>query len=240
MQFGSEYVAYLMLFRLAIISSGTVAMILGYRLFAMAMIPAKDSQHTSVSAKITGASFSIRNAAPGTAFCGFGMFLIVAMLVQGTPELSYKRLKGDKGQDAAETLRMRGLNSTGQSLSTADERTPTTFSEFVAAGKHAEQTGNQDGATQAFKKALAQISLPMNDLAILYGRHNKVDKALSLAKMATQISPEDGDLFDTLADLQEQNGDHAQAIKSMQRAVALSPSDSKLRGKLAALQHEHP
>ena len=96
----STYVIYLALFRLAIIASGIVGIILGYRLFTKGVFPDVNSNPstdgTKVTAEFANARFTLRNAAPGTCFALFGVIIIAVMFAAGSPEINLELLaKGD-------------------------------------------------------------------------------------------------------------------------------------------------
>ena len=77
------FILYLTLFRLAIIAAGIISLVLGYRLFCRGVWPSEgvrqdgEREQTLTEARIIGARFTLKNAAPGTAFALFGVVIIV-------------------------------------------------------------------------------------------------------------------------------------------------------------------
>jgi hypothetical protein len=78
------HILYAALFRLAIIAAGISCVTMGYRLFVLGVMPKDGSQIDASTGEIR---LSLKNAAPGTCFAAFGVFMIIVMLVQGIPEM---------------------------------------------------------------------------------------------------------------------------------------------------------
>ena len=99
-------VAYVLIWRLAVLTCGLVSVILGYKLFKLGFTMAWD-----LEAGVSGQTIKLRNIAPGTFFALFGA-AIIATLVWTSPS----EIVIPKGalQDAAEVetgtggLRVRG------------------------------------------------------------------------------------------------------------------------------------
>jgi tetratricopeptide (TPR) repeat protein len=225
MSMASEFLLYLTAFRLAIIAAGTVSIVLGYRLFVRGVFsPGIPGQDVSVEAHAGGSGFTLRNAAPGTGFGLFGVLLIVVMLVQGSPELTYETLKKASGSEEASgsaKLVMRGGD------------TPDSFTSLVNKGLSLEKAGESAQAMDAYKRALSIVAVPMNQLAWLYLQQHQADSALPLARLAAQLSPDNPAFLDTLAETLAQRGERAEAVSWMEKAAAL---DLRYREKLAGLR----
>jgi hypothetical protein len=73
-------VAYVLIWRLAVLACGLVAVILGYRLFKLGF----EAQHGELEAGLGGQTLKLRNIAPGTFFALFGA-AIIATLVWTSP-----------------------------------------------------------------------------------------------------------------------------------------------------------
>jgi len=214
---------YLTVFRLAIIAAGVVSIVLGYRLFMRGVYPTGGGE-SSVDFKAAGSGFTLRNAAPGTCFGIFGMTLITAMLVQGSPQFTYEMMEKAAGANNAATsakLELRGVE------------TPGAFAALVEKGMAYEKAGDPSHAAEAYQQALAGLAAPMNQLAWLYYQQSKIEQALPLARMAAQIDPENPAVLDTLAEVLARHGDRAEAIKWMEKAAG---ADSRYRYKLDELK----
>jgi hypothetical protein len=121
----SQFLIYLTLYRLAIITAGVVSIVLGYRLFVRGVFPSiGTTEESAVQVTVAGSGFTLKNAAPGTAFGLFGVILITVMLSQGSPVLTYKTLQKAAAVTPANTapddttpseLTMRG-NGRGDSI----------------------------------------------------------------------------------------------------------------------------
>lgn len=81
---------YLLFFRLAVVSAGVIAIILGYRLFihGTQIIPPKSSDQ-EIEVKFGVTQFTLKNTAPGTCFALFGAALIITMLIQSPPGVEH-------------------------------------------------------------------------------------------------------------------------------------------------------
>jgi tetratricopeptide (TPR) repeat protein len=225
MSLASEFLLYLTAFRLAIIAAGTICIVLGYRLFVRGVFsPGPPGQDVSVEAHAGSSGFTLKNAAPGSGFGLFGVLLIVVMLVQGGPELTYEALKKATGPDEASSsakLVMRGGD------------TPDPFTSLVNKGLSLEKAGESAQAMEAYKQALSNVAIPMNQLAWLYLQKHQADSALPLARLAVQLSPDNPSFLDTLAETLAQRGERGEAVSWMEKAAAL---DSRYREKLAGLR----
>lgn len=101
----SSFIAYLVLYRLAITAAGVLSIYWGYRLFIqLAIIKQADTNSKAAAEKGTNAEMSITkdvkikltNAAPGALFAMFGAGIIIAMIVGGTPNLMLESMKNAK------------------------------------------------------------------------------------------------------------------------------------------------
>lgn len=217
MSLETAYLLYLIVFRLGIITAGTISIILGYKLFTRGLLGT--SEKNSLETKVSGARFTLKNAAPGTGFAFFGVILVSVMLFQGNPELTYETLKKVAANENTDSTKIvvRGIDR------------PDRFAALVQAGIENEKNRNLTAAADAYREALGGLALPMNQLAGVYLQQGKVDDALSLARLAAQLSPTDADVLDTLAEVLATHGDRAEARQWMQKAAALN---ARYRNKL--------
>ena len=87
----SEFLLYAAVFRLAIIATGTICIVLGYRLFAARFqFGGERPKDATFGAKLAGLTVTLKNAAPGAFFALFGVIVISVMLAQGNPELTLR------------------------------------------------------------------------------------------------------------------------------------------------------
>ncbi len=223
MSLASQFLVYVTAFRLAIITAGIVALILGYRLFIRGIYPAGAGDST-IDFKAAGSGFSLKNVAPGSCFGIFGVALITVMLIQGNPQFTYEMMQKTATTDApamSAKLEMRGAE------------TPDAFSALVQKGMAYEQAGDPTHAAEAYRQALAGLAAPMNQLAWIYFQQSKAEQALPLARMAAQIDPENPVILDTLAEVLAQHGDRTEAVQWMEKAAIL---DGRYRGRLDQLK----
>jgi tetratricopeptide (TPR) repeat protein len=219
MSLASQFLIYVTAFRLAIITSGIVSLILGYRLFIRGIFPGGTADST-IDFKAAGSGFTLKNVAPGSCFGIFGVALITVMLVQGNPQYTYEMIQKPaeaQAPDISTRLEMRGAE------------TPDAFAALVDKGMAYEQAGDPSHAAEAYHQALAGLAAPMNQLAWIYFQQSKTEQALPLARIAVQIDPENPVIMDTLAEVLARHGDRAEAVQWMEKAALL---DGRYRGKL--------
>ncbi len=235
----NTFIIYLLIFRLSIIASGITSIVLGYRLFCKGIWPeAGSGKETSLDANIGGHQFTLRNAAPGTFFALFGVIIISAMFVSGSPEMTFEMIdrqaagkavsksgagktdskSGDgktkapakaAGVEHATTMRMRG---DGDSLKAATDK-----------GLKFEKSKQYNKAMDAYQGALNLMADPMNYLAWLRHSHGETGKALPLARMAAALAPDNANFLDTLAEILQKAGEYDEAVKVMETAAGLDP-----------------
>jgi len=223
MSLSSQFIVYVTVFRLAIIATGVASMVMGYRLFIRGIYPTGASD-SSIDFKAAGSGFTLKNAAPGTCFAIFGVVLITAMLIQGSPKFTSEMMEKAAGADAptaSAKVELRGA------------QTQDSFDALVEKGIAYEKAGDTSHAAEAYQQALAGLAIPMNQLAWLYYQQSKTEQALPLARMAAQIDPENPAILDTLAEVLARHGDRAEAVKWMEKAASL---DTQYRGKLEELK----
>jgi hypothetical protein len=92
MDIASSFLIYVTLFRLAIIATGVISIILGYRLFCKGVFPGEGDKGAAVEADIAGSKFTLKGAAPGIFFAFFGVIIISVMMAKGSPEFSLETL----------------------------------------------------------------------------------------------------------------------------------------------------
>ncbi len=76
-------VAYVLIWRLCVLTCGLVAIILGYRLFQSGFA----AQQGSLEAGVAGNTLKLGNVAPGTFFALFGAAIIAALVWTSPPEI---------------------------------------------------------------------------------------------------------------------------------------------------------
>jgi tetratricopeptide (TPR) repeat protein len=219
-------VIYLLTFRITVIVAGIISVVLGYRLFCRGVFPGFGGKEaTSVDAKIGEAHITLKNAAPGTCFALFGVIIISSMLITGGPEVSIKYLdeaaqyeaKVEKATKDLVSLEMRGDEESG-GLAAATKQ-----------GIFFEEQKNISKAIDSYQRAISIMATPMNNLAWLYLVQGEIEKALPLSKLAVDLSPDNANYHDTLAEVFFKSGKFAEALTSMEKAANLH---SKYKEKL--------
>ena len=129
-----EFIIYAAIYRLGIIAAGFGCVFMGYRLFVLGVMPREGSD---VDAQAGEIRLTLKNAAPGTCFAAFGVFMIITMIVQGNPEYRLSDVASKEGSRHEATFR-----SENGDVSAALER-----------GRKLEASGQLDEAIKAYAKA---------------------------------------------------------------------------------------
>lgn len=167
----SSFYIYALIFRLAIISVGVFAIYIGYRLFVMGVMPRDGSE---INAEIDAVQLSVKNAAPGTCFALFGVFVICMMLIQGNPE--YKISFNDKQG----TFSVRGNE---ESVNSVQNMKPTKLTEEQI--KEINSLTEKLISNQLIRKEAAE---PLLRLATIYYSQQWYDNAMVLTNLVITLN----------------------------------------------------
>jgi tetratricopeptide (TPR) repeat protein len=196
MTFVTATVLYLLVSRLAIVSAGVVNMVIGYRLFCRGIATtATSGPGSTIESSVAGVNFSVKNAAPGTAFALFGAILISVMLIESSPSVTWESVSkwqtasGSQAPgETAEKLQLRGDSQNAGSLVS-----------LTNLGRELESRGKTAEAERAYQEAVTAMAEPMNDLAWVYLNSSRAKQALGLATLAVELRPDEPRYADTLA-----------------------------------------
>jgi tetratricopeptide (TPR) repeat protein len=206
----TAFILYLAAYRLAVIAAGVTCIVIGYRLFAIGVVPAAApdaaSQHGDIRAKIAGAGIALRNIPAGTCFALFGAAIISIMIVKGSPEVTMELL--DNGASKAAVRGGETAEMQLYSRSALDQL------------KH----GEKAEALSTVQNALKELAAPINDFAwVLLKTNPEPPQAALLAQTAVSIAPREANFLHTLAEIEYHNGDQQQAIRTLERAHRIKP-----------------
>ncbi len=228
----SAFIIYLVLFRIAIIASGTVSIVLGYKLFCKGIgLDDSSKKGTDVDAKIAGTSIKLKNAAPGTCFALFGVVIISIMFIYGGPELTMKTIEDATKVDQTLSQKRVGVENVEKEQTELKLRGNDNdlLSKAIKEGLFYEGEKDTIKAIAAYEKAINLMAEPMNNLSWLYLGRGNVEEALPLSKMAVMLTPHDPNHLDTHAEILFKLGNYAEALKTMEKAANL---DSQYQDKL--------
>ena len=176
------FLIHLTIFRVAMIGAGVVSMVLGYRLFSRGVWPegggGSDADcpgkagggGSEVGASVMGATFTVKNAAPGAILALFGMIIIVALALRHLPELKLR-----EGDHRTTEVTIRGSGSSVEDLIMQGD-------EFFAEQKELQ-------AIECYRAALGRMVGAMSRLAELYLRRGQVKEASSVAHLGARLDP---------------------------------------------------
>jgi hypothetical protein len=202
----SNYIIYLTVFRSLLILTGAMCIYLGYRLFqSTSQSSEKMKNDTSMKATIGKSKLVLKNAAPGTCFAAFGAFIIIAMIVASPPEMTFDQ----KNDSSEKTIQTSGtVRGAEHHLNLYD---------LTQKGVDYENKNDIQNAIKAYQSAVNCIANPINYLAWQYFQQNELDKALSMANIAVQISPDNANALDTLAQIHIKKGNKIEADRLMKK-----------------------
>lgn len=216
----NAFIIYLILFRLAIISAGVISIILGYRLFLKGVgWDNNNTNNTSVEAEIGMNKFSMRNAAPGTCFALFGVFIIISMFVSGGPELTLKQIDKFR-QDSSKTNSKIDESSWELSMKGITDPIELTYKTGLAFEM------NQDTlrAISTYEKAIDYLPSELfNSLAWLYIEVNKLEEAIPLSILAVKLEPYNANFLDTYSEILYRQKKFDEALSTIEEAAKIDP-----------------
>ena len=230
---------YASTFRLAIIAAGIVSIVLGYKLFVLGVM---GGEKTRINAQAGQIKLTLANAAPGTVFAAFGVFIITVMLFQGNPELVLKDLQvasvDDLQSGSVHSVGSASLKGDGNSNNEAGKALQH-FDQAYNEGVQKYRAGNIDGAITAYNRALAESEVPLgkaadvlNELAWIYREQHRIDEALALAHIATTVDQNNANAFDTLALILLDKKEYKAAEEAAEKAVNLDPAKRDYKNTL--------
>lgn len=199
MHFTQGALLYLFFSRLLIVAAGITSLILGYRLFARGIPTVPPEAGSTIESSVAGARFTVKNAAPGTAFALFGAMLIIVMLIQSSPSVTLETLNkywasaqpavsGGEQQPPSEISQKLTMRGDGQN----------TISSMTKQGIELERQNDLVGAERAYREAVTMMAEPMNDLAWIYVGSKRAKEATRLANIAVELRPDEPRYVDTL------------------------------------------
>jgi len=148
-------IIYLLVYRLAIITTGTICVILGYLLFCKGVLT-----ESNIKVKMTKMEFLFKKAAPGTLFAFFGIIVISLMITSKYPGYTSKTITNSNNGDSKiihnEQFRGKGKNDFKKSASKSSSEIAIRGSKISAheQGILYEKEGKFDEAIQMYHKAI--------------------------------------------------------------------------------------
>ena len=205
------FLVYAIVFKLAVIATGIVAMLLGYWLINASARNVENSEKEGVSVKLKAgaASLFIRNTTSGVVFALFGMIIISVMVWRGSPQLEHTSAKDPN----ASTTVVRGGDA---------KETEPSLADMIREGTALLQDGDAQ-AVGKYQEALSLLSRAANVRAYHYQQENRLSNAQALAELAVTLDPNDADAQDTLAQVLIALGRDSEALTHAEAAAQLDP-----------------
>jgi len=210
----TNFLIYVTLFRLAIITAGIISIVLGYRLFCKGVWPNLGEQGTTFDAEVVGAHFTLKNAAPGTLFALFGV-IIISFMLASMPEFTSESLNQATQVNNKTYLNMRN----GDNKQMTDDSNSIKF--FTQTCQNLYKNGKTKEAITACQQATDLAAYSLNTLAWLYQEQKKFTEAKALAKAAITITPKNTGTLRTLAVILCKTTKHDEAQHWLKQAINL-------------------
>jgi hypothetical protein len=206
---------YLAAFRVAMIAAGVVAILLGYRLFALGVRPRSiPDRDESIAGEIAGAKVTMSNVAPGTGFALFGVIIIGLQFTGIGPEATFEFLESGSLQKA-------GLRGDSETMSPQAKEDNSSMAQ-TAENAFAMLDQRPEEAKEIALEALNPLATHFNNLAwVLAKTDPKVPEARPMAELALAINPKDPYAMHTLAEIEYANGNRGEAIRLLEQANEL-------------------
>ena len=214
----SSFLIYAAFFRCIVIIAGVVCIILGYKLLLKGILPPPT---TNATAELGTIKLSVKNAAPGTCFALFGVWIIVSMLIHGNPELVLEGVSSSiKDVTNPISVRLKGPSNAQNN-----------FDAYYQEGLKHEASANYAESRKAFSLALAEPDLTfdtaaraLNQVAWGYLQEARLDEAIAISRVSILADQTNADFLDTMAQILLAKGQTNEAIMWAERAVELNPN----------------
>ncbi|MEE2730748.1 MAG: hypothetical protein VYA55_07980 [Pseudomonadota bacterium] len=215
----SSFLIYAALFRCFVIIAGVICIILGYKLLLKGILP---TAATNATAEFGTIKLSVKNAAPGTCFALFGVWIIVSMLIHGNPELVLEGVSSSiKDVTTPTSVRLKGISNA-----------PNNFDAYFQEGLKHEANADYAESRRAFSLALAEpnisfhsAAIALNQVAWGYLQEARLDEALAISRVSILADQSNADFLDTMAQILLAKGLADEANMWAERAVELNPNN---------------
>jgi len=192
------FLIYVTLFRIAIIAVGLISILVGYLLFIKDPV---GQGKTTASIEKGGFKVTLKNFWPGVYFAAFGTAIIGIMLWQGNPELLIEELKTardntriDEGSNTAMKIAIRGgCNDIDSCWALLSDP----------------------------QMELAKAAQPISQIAAIWRKEGRKSEALTMARLAVRIEPQNPTYLAQLAWLFLENNEPENALEVMEVAAKI-------------------
>jgi len=230
MQIEIIFIIYALIFRICVMITGIISIILGYRLYVEGLFSEHNLKSASLKASIGGWKLALKNAGPGTFFALFGLIIIISMIQNGNPELVLKKYS-NQGESAQSLTKGKAQNAGDASNNTitsvhirGQQNQKCVFCALLDKTEQCRKNQDIGGEIKAYKKALEQIADPLNELAWLWYENDnkKLQESLVLIQAAIIFKPDDADYWDSMAEILFKLKSYNQAYNAIIKASKLN------------------
>ena len=217
------FLIYALFFRLAIIATGIVSIVLGYKLFAHGI---KCRGETNVD--VEAGEFKIRfdSIGSGALFALFGATIIVFMLSQGNPELLI-----ENAQLVTKDVRQPDDSLPNMEKKKMAEQQPMknevigTIQKKKIRGEHKLSTDQEWDKLDKPNVTLSEAAEPFSKIARIWQQEKRTGEAVAMARLAAfyGTGKNKANYLALLGETLLENGDEEKAVIAMQEAADRDP-----------------
>ena len=139
-------------------------------------------------------------------------------------------------ETARHQISVGNLTGAAQTLNDARRRAPRDARLFMLAALMAEKSGNLNGAYDAMQRCVTLApdwATGLLEQALLFARHNRDAEAVATAERVIALEPNNARVIGNVVDIAHRVGNVDMAIRHLENALKLVPSDRVLRRYLA-------
>lgn len=220
MTISTEFLIYVALYRLTVLTVGALSIYLGFRLFTRT---GEDQQGQSEAGMPENKAWKVRFTLtyfwPGTFLALFGTGLIGVMLWQGAPQLTLEDIRETAVQDALVKKDAEGQGNYILDIGRCAEHTlsPEAQERLNREWKNLKQPG----------LTLEEASVHLGHIARIWQQQGRMGEALAMAQLAYQYGPESSKAVNLslYAELLEATGSMQEAVAAHQELVGLDGTE---------------
>ena len=222
MTISTEFLIYVALYRLTVLTVGALSIYLGFRLFTRTGENQQDQAGAAISEdKAWKVRFSLTYFWPGTFLALFGTGLIGVMLWQGAPQLTLEDIRESAVQDALvkKDAEAQGNYILDLGLCSAHPLPPEMQERLSREWENLKQPG----------LTLEEASVHLGRIARIRQQQGRLGEALAMAQLAYQYGPESRKAANLAlyAELLEANGSMQEAVAAHKELVGLDGKEGE-------------
>jgi tetratricopeptide (TPR) repeat protein len=212
-----SFIIYAAVFRIAIILSGIISIVLGYKLFSKRIYTEVKDSKTEANISSGPLKIYLKNGGPGLFFAMFGVCIICIMLINGIP-VSIEEVDGNRIKRT-----IRGNSAIKDEM---------TIEELNDEGVKFERKGELDKAYDYYSKAVKLTSIPINNFAWILQKQGNYTDSIALSRVTVFMDPNNPKYIDTLAVALCKNGMLEESLEVINKIKVKTKEINKRKKKI--------